>query len=89
MYIPAQGSGGFKGSKPEQHAWGGAPAAAFVGSVNSDIENGKIKKSAPPAQLYDLEDDPCQTVNLYRENPEIVREMETLLSTFYTRTHSR
>jgi arylsulfatase A-like enzyme len=55
LYIGAQGSGGFSGGKPDQHAWGGAPAAAFAGSVNSDIENGKIKKDAPPSQLYDLE----------------------------------
>ena len=26
MYIPGKGSGGFRGSKPQDHAWGG-PAA--------------------------------------------------------------
>ena len=30
---------------------------AIEGGVNSDIENGKIKPNAPPAQLYDLEAD--------------------------------
>ena len=55
MYIGAQGSGGFTGSKPTDHAWGGPAAAEFAGSVNSDIENGRFKKDAPPAQLYDLE----------------------------------
>ena len=35
MYIPAKGSGGFRGSKPHQHAWGGPPAVALVGGVTS------------------------------------------------------
>ena len=82
MYIPAKGSGGFTGSKPSHHAWGGPPAVALVGGVNSDIENGKIKRNAPPAQLYDLEADVCQTKNLYREHPEVVREMEALLKAY-------
>lgn len=82
MYIPAQGSGGFVGSKPHHHAWGGAPAVAFVEGVNSDIENGKIKKDAPPAQLYNLETDMAQTKNLYNQNPEIVKKMEAILETY-------
>lgn len=82
MYIPGRGSGGFRGSKPQDHAWGGAPAAAFVGSVNSDIEDGKIKPNAPPAQLYDLEADVNQTRNLHNERPEVVKEMSALLATY-------
>ena len=82
MYIGARGSGGFTGSKPSDHAWGGPPAAAFVGSVNSDIENGRIKEDAPPAQLYDLEADVNQTQNLYKEYPEVVKEMSALLATY-------
>ena len=35
VYIGAKGSGGFSGSKPSHHAWGGPPAAALAGSVNS------------------------------------------------------
>ena len=81
MYIPAQGSGGFVGSKPNHHAWGGAPAVEFVGSVNSDIENGKIKEDAPPAQLYNLEEDINQTTNVYNQYPEVVKEMEARLNT--------
>ena len=79
MYIQAQGSGGFIGSKPNHHAWGGAPATAFVGSVNSDIENGEIKEDAPPAQLYNLEVDKYQTTNVFNQYPEIVEEMEARL----------
>ena len=82
MYIGAKGSGGFTGSRPEQHAWGGPPATALVGSINSDIENGRLKADAPPAQLYNLEFDPNQTKNLYREYPEVVKEMQALLNTY-------
>ena len=82
MYIPAKGSGGFKGSKPNQHTWGGPPAVALVGGVNSDIENGKIKKDAPVAQLYNLEEDKYQTTNVYNQYPEVVKEMKAVLETY-------
>lgn len=78
MYIPAQGSGGFKG-KPGTHGAGGPAATSFVGSQNSDIENGAIKKGAPPAQLYNLYDDRSQTNNLYESYPEVVQEMQALV----------
>ncbi len=79
MYIPAQGSGGFGGSKPGDHTFAGPAAATFVGSVNSDIEDGKIKKDAPPAQLYDLEADVTETKNVHDEHPEVVKELSSLL----------
>ncbi len=79
MYIPAKSDGGFRGSKPSQHAWGGAAVTTLVGTPNSDIEDGKIKKGAPPAQLYDLEADRNQSKNLYNEYPEVVQEMEAAL----------
>ena len=81
MYIPKPGGGGFKG-KPGSHGAGGPACISFVGNVNSDIENGKIVKDAPPAQLYDLEADVKQTTNLYREYPEVVKEMKSLLQTY-------
>lgn len=82
MYIGAQGSGGFTGSKPSDHAWGGPAAAEFAGSVNSDIEAGKLKKDAPPAQLYDLEVDRNQTRNVLNDYPEVVKELSSLLATY-------
>ena len=82
MFIPARGSGGFTGSKPSQHAWGGPPAVEFVGGVNSDIERGKYKSDAPPAQLYDLESDVNQTRNVYNEHPEVVKELSALLASY-------
>ncbi len=82
MYIPARGSGGFGGRKPSDHTFAGPAAASFVGSVNSDIENGKIKPDAPPAQLYDLEADVNQTQNVYTEHPEVVKELTALLAKY-------
>ncbi|MBK1825571.1 sulfatase family protein [Haloferula rosea] len=82
MYIPARSDGGFGGSKPNQHAWGGAAVTKLVGTPNSDIENGRIKKGSPPAQLYDLEADVNQTKNLFKENPEVVEQMKTLLNEY-------
>jgi arylsulfatase A len=82
MYIPAQGSGGFGGRTPNSHTFAGPAAATFVGSVNSDIEDGKIKKDSPSAQLYDLEADVNETKNVYREHPEVVKELSALLAEY-------
>ncbi|WP_110354861.1 arylsulfatase [Arenibacter sp. ARW7G5Y1] len=82
MYIPAKGSGGFNGSKPQHHAWGGAPGVDFVGGTNSDIVNGQIKENAPSGQLYDLEADKYQTTNVYNQYPEVVKEMVAVLDTY-------
>lgn len=79
MYIPAQGSGGFGGSKPHQHAWGGPAGVELVGGKNSDMENGKLKEDALPAQLYDLDADPNQTQNRYNAKPEIAAKMDARL----------
>ena len=75
IYIPAKSDGGFGGSRPNQHAWGGPAVTALVGTPNSDIKNGKFIKNAPNAQLYDLKADPNQTKNLINEHPELVKEM--------------
>ena len=82
MYIPARGSGGFTGTKPGMHTFAGPAAAMFTGHRNSDIENGRIKKDAPPAQLYDLEADVKQTQNLYDKYPEVRQEMAALLDSY-------
>lgn len=85
MYIPNQGSGGFGGRKPGSHTFAGPPAVSFVGSVNSDIQDGKIRTDAPNAQLYDLQADVNQTRNVYSDHPEVVSEMRKLLAR-YTRS---
>ena len=60
----------------------GAAVAKLVGTPNSDIVNGKIKKGSPPAQLYDLEADANQTKNLFKEQPSIVKQMKALLEEY-------
>ncbi len=82
MYIGAQGSGGFTAAKRGAHAFGGPAAITYAGYKNSDIENGKIKPDAPPAQLYDLQSDLKQTQNLYREHPDVVSELSSLLESY-------
>lgn len=79
MYIPAKSDGGFGGSKPGQHAWGGAAVANLVNTPNNEIEDGKLKPGAAPAQLYDLEADRNQTQNLYYEHPEVTQEMDAAI----------
>ena len=83
MYIPNRGSGGFGGKTPGSHTFAGPAAASFVGSVNSDIDDGKIRKDAPPAQLYDLVADVNQTKNVHNEHPEVVKELHELLRSYY------
>ncbi|MEN8847121.1 MAG: arylsulfatase [Akkermansiaceae bacterium] len=75
MFIPTQNDGGFRGSKPGQHAWGGPAVTKLVGTPNSDIENGKLKKGAQKVQLFDLEADVNQTKNVAKDHPELVKEM--------------
>ena len=82
MYIPAQAGGGFTHAKRGGHAFGGPASFPFTGQDNSDIENGKIKSGAPPAQLYDLESDPYQAKNLYTQHPEVVKKMSALIATY-------
>ncbi|MEE4217798.1 MAG: arylsulfatase [Xanthomonadales bacterium] len=79
MYIPAQGEGGFAGSRLGEHDFAGTAALKFTGQVNSDVVNGELRENAPKAQLYDLGSDPKQEKNVYDEYPEVVREISTLL----------
>jgi arylsulfatase A len=79
MYIPAQGGGGFTAPNVGDHTFGGPAAFPFTGQQNSDIEDGKIKEDAPPAQLYNLEEDPYQSRNVYNDHPEVVEELQQLL----------
>lgn len=80
VYIDGQGEGGFTGERLGQHDFAGPAAIGFTGQENSDVVNGRIRDDAPPKQLYDLESDPQQVKNLYREYPDIVRMMQSLLS---------
>ncbi len=79
VYIGARGNGGFSGRRVGEHALGGPAAFPFTKHVNSDVENGKIKREAPLAQLYNLENDPHQRDNVIRKNPKVVEEMRAEL----------
>lgn len=79
MYISAQNAGGFSATKVGDHGLGGAAAMPFTKQENSDVENGKIKEGAAPAQLYDLEADPYEKKNVYYDHPEIAAEMKSTL----------
>ena len=70
MYIPAQVGGDFSSPDVETHSFGGPSAIQFAGEINSDIENGKLKPDGPKEQLYNLNTDPSETLNLIREYPE-------------------
>jgi arylsulfatase A-like enzyme len=71
VFISGQGSGGYDN---------GVAELALTHEVNSDVTaDGKIKQDAPKEQLYNLEKDPRQAVNVIRFYPEIANEMRKQL----------
>lgn len=88
LYIGAKGSGGFSGKKGTEVPRGGPGAHVMTLQINSDIENGKVKKDAPSAQLYDLDADRSQTTNLFHQYPEIVKEMRGRLQRIRSSTRT-
>lgn len=79
VYINAQGGGGFRQTKPGDHALGGPAALLFTGEVNSDIAAGQFKPNAPSQQLYHLKDDLREAKNLAAERPELVEKFAARL----------
>jgi arylsulfatase A len=79
LYIPHQGSGGVT-TDPTNKAGEGWMNLAEIGDRNSDyMETGELKADAPPAQLYNLVEDPGETTNLYAQHPDIVARLSALL----------
>jgi arylsulfatase A-like enzyme len=75
LYLPKQGSVGF--TLPNRKGW---PAFGWIGNANSDVDdNGLIKPTAPPDQLYNLADDPQQKANVVRQHPERAAAMRSRL----------
>jgi arylsulfatase A-like enzyme len=75
LYLPKQGSVGF--TLPNRKGW---PGFAWIGNANSDIgDNGLIKPTAPPDQLYNLADDPQQKANVVHQHPERAAAMRSRL----------
>jgi len=75
VYIPAQDEGGFQGKRVGDHLLGGAATQPLTGMIHSDVVDGKIREGAPPAQLYNLKDDPRQQTNVHDQHPEVVKQM--------------
>lgn len=82
VYIPDRDSGGFQGKKPGNHLLAGVAALAFTGQQNSDVVDGALRPEAAPAQLYNLDEDPTQSTNLYSSHPEIVQKLEAMLEMY-------
>jgi hypothetical protein len=81
VYISGKGNGGFMGQGIGKHTLGGPGAHVLTHQVNSDVNSAKghFIKDAQPAGLYNLEEDPYQKVNLYREQPETADQMKAFL----------
>jgi arylsulfatase A-like enzyme len=78
LLLRHQGSGGVT-TRPSNKAGEGWMNYAEMGFTNSDYtSDGRLKPDAPEGQLYDMSVDPGQSVNLYREHPDIVAHLEAL-----------
>ena len=81
LYIPSRDTGGFVG-KWGSHAAGGVKVIPFTGQKNSDVVDGKYKDDAPAAQLYNLEEDLGQEVNVILKYPELAKQMQAKVDQF-------
>jgi len=79
VYIGAKAGGGFGSRNLGDHGFGGPPAITYSGHPNSDIANGRVRQDALPAQLYDLEKDRNQTTNVYKDHPDVVKELQGII----------
>ena len=79
VYIPDQDEGGFQGKNIGDHLLAGAAATKLTKQKSSDIQDGKIREDAPPAQLFNLRDDPYQKTNVWKDNPEVVAKLSARL----------
>ncbi|MFR9649213.1 MAG: arylsulfatase [Rikenellaceae bacterium] len=89
VYIPGQGNGGWGGGRRGTHIFGGPGAIAYAGRENSDLKDGKIREDAPAAQLYNLAQDPNQTVNVIEKYPEIAEKMQAELTQIWASEQTR
>lgn len=89
MYIGGKSGGGFSSPKLGAHGFGGAAAVAYMGKENTNFQDGKLKPDLPDGQLYNMEQDPYQTTNVYMDYPEVVAEMAALLKSYSSTAKSR
>ena len=81
VYIDRPGPGGFSSALQN---------IVFAGQINSDVnDEGQLKAEAPPAQLYNLDIDPQQKVNVYHENPDIIEKMQSELKAHIKKGRTR
>jgi arylsulfatase A-like enzyme len=73
--IPGHGSAGF--STVPDHPW--TPPWKAGRTTSDYTSDGQLKPDAPPGQLYDLEQDPGETTNLYRQHPAVVQRLTKVL----------
>ena len=76
VFYPKHGSGGLTtdAKNPWFQHWD-------HGWRNSDYtSDGQLRPDAPPGQLYDLVADPRETTNLYQQHPQVVAQLQTLLT---------
>jgi len=52
------------------------------GSGGWTLPENKVPADAPPAQLYNMQDDPSETTNLYAQRPQIVAELQATLDRY-------
>ncbi len=80
VMIGGKGGGGFGSPQVGSHGFGGPAALKFAGQTNSDVVDGKLKKDAPAAQLYNLSADLAQGTNVIQKYPERAASMRAQLN---------
>lgn len=76
MYIPGQGGGGWE--RKNGHTAGGIQGTSLTKDYNSDIYEGKLVNGAPDVQLFNLNKDKYEKINMAERNPEKLLEMQSL-----------
>lgn len=86
LLIAGHGSAGYS-TRPSPPSWG---KPWQIGSITSDYTpDGQLRPDAPPGQLYDLEADRNETLNVYREHPDIVARLSELREDLKRRGRTR
>jgi arylsulfatase A-like enzyme len=58
------------------------------GSGGWTLPEEKVQVDAPPLQLYNMDNDPEEQHNLYREHPELVKELQAILDRYRSNPRS-
>ena len=92
-YLITQAFGGARTLSIRRGAWKYLDHRGSGGNSydKGDLQRFALPEASPeaPGQLYNLENDPGETTNLYSEKPEIVKELKALLEQSKTTGRSR